>query len=426
MKNKIFILFLISNLSFAGTVKAQTVPPYVPTAGLLGWYPFNGNANDESGNGHHSTTYNGPVSSADRFGNKQSSYLLDGIDDYIKTNESFYNSSLPHTVSLWWKTTDSTKVDQAFWNTEPHTIEVFSFNSWFHPGQQKIDYCLGDGNWGQWLVTCPGTPITVKNFNNWHHFVMVRSNTNWKFYDNGVLVQTVTFANNTGNTIAKLWFGAIFHDNYSEHYFKGNLDDIGIWNRALTETEISSIYNACTLSISTQPLNQNVALGSTVHFIVASSEALSTYQWQTDLGLGFQNLSNAGQYSGVTTNTLTVSGVTINNNGQLFRCIVAAGTCKDTTSVAKLTVMSNVGIEEGTGSNHFRVYPNPTNNTIHIEISEELIGTTYTISDQLGKIIMVDKLHAENTIVDFGKLAKGIYTLRLDAIPKHAFKVIKN
>ncbi|MFN9496226.1 MAG: hypothetical protein ACK570_08680, partial [Bacteroidota bacterium] len=55
---------------------AQTVPAYVPTDGLVGWWPFNGNANDESGNENNGVV-NGPILSPDRFGISNSSYLFD-------------------------------------------------------------------------------------------------------------------------------------------------------------------------------------------------------------------------------------------------------------------------------------------------------------------------------------------------------------
>ena len=48
MKNLVAVLFAMLNL-----IAFSQTPSYVPTNGLVGWYPFNGNANDESGNGHH-------------------------------------------------------------------------------------------------------------------------------------------------------------------------------------------------------------------------------------------------------------------------------------------------------------------------------------------------------------------------------------
>ena len=68
------------------------VPSNVPTSGLLAYYPFNGNANDESGNGNNGTV-NEAILSADRNGNANSSYSFDGDNDYITTN------FVPHTTN---------------------------------------------------------------------------------------------------------------------------------------------------------------------------------------------------------------------------------------------------------------------------------------------------------------------------------------
>ena len=54
--------------------------------GLVAYYPFNGNANDESGNGHHGTV-NGATLAEDRFGEDNRSYSFDGENDYI--NQGF-------------------------------------------------------------------------------------------------------------------------------------------------------------------------------------------------------------------------------------------------------------------------------------------------------------------------------------------------
>ena len=65
MKHKLQLLICFLLLSFGAF--AQTIPSYVPTNGLVGWWPFNGNANDESGNGNHGTV-NGAALTSDRFG----------------------------------------------------------------------------------------------------------------------------------------------------------------------------------------------------------------------------------------------------------------------------------------------------------------------------------------------------------------------
>jgi hypothetical protein len=54
----------------------------VPTNGLVAWYPFTGNADDHSGNGFHGTVM-GASLTEDRFGNAESAYDFDGLNDYI-------------------------------------------------------------------------------------------------------------------------------------------------------------------------------------------------------------------------------------------------------------------------------------------------------------------------------------------------------
>jgi hypothetical protein len=69
-----FYFLLILAIVCASDVIAQNIPSYVPKDGLVGWWPFNGNANDESGNGNHGTPLNISFST-DRFGNINSAKI---------------------------------------------------------------------------------------------------------------------------------------------------------------------------------------------------------------------------------------------------------------------------------------------------------------------------------------------------------------
>jgi len=74
----------ITTLLITSSLVAQ-IPSYVPTNGLVGYWPFNGNANDESGNGNHGTV-NGATLTTDRNGNANSAFSFDGVDDWILAN----------------------------------------------------------------------------------------------------------------------------------------------------------------------------------------------------------------------------------------------------------------------------------------------------------------------------------------------------
>ena len=90
----LLITICISSVSFG------QVPSYVPTNGLVGWWGFNGNANDESGNGNNGTV-NGPTLTNDRFGNPNSAYDFDGsTGNHI---EIPFSSSLNSIQNAFWR-----------------------------------------------------------------------------------------------------------------------------------------------------------------------------------------------------------------------------------------------------------------------------------------------------------------------------------
>ena len=98
-KNYLFVLLAIL---FTMNVMAQNIPSYLPKDGLVGFWPFNGNANDESGNGNHGTV-NGATLTNDRNGVSNSAYNFDGLDDFISTNYSGILGSSSRSVSFWAK-----------------------------------------------------------------------------------------------------------------------------------------------------------------------------------------------------------------------------------------------------------------------------------------------------------------------------------
>ena len=100
MKKSLFTAFAVG-LGLTASLWAQ-VPSYVPTNGLVGWWPFNGNANDESGNGNNGTV-NGATLTTDRFGNADKAYSFDGVDDFINVGNpsGLFNNPYSYSQSAW-------------------------------------------------------------------------------------------------------------------------------------------------------------------------------------------------------------------------------------------------------------------------------------------------------------------------------------
>jgi hypothetical protein len=169
-------------------------------------------------------------------------------------------------------------------------------------------------------------------------------------------------------------------------------------------------YNCCTANpITTQPTDQTVNMGNDATFTFTDSLTAATYQWQLDAGTGYTNLSNAGQFSGTDTKTLTVSTVTMSNNNTNYRCLVTeSSSCMDTTDVANLTVSSGNSINEYDNA-AVKIYPNPTNGWVTLSLSNTTNGHVI-LTDVLGKEVLSKRFTSNEVQLNLKSLeSKGTY-----------------
>jgi hypothetical protein len=419
MKKITFILSITLTLS----AFAQ-VPNYVPTYGLVGWWPFNGNANDESGNGNNGTV-NGATLTTDRFGNINCAYSFNGSNNNIVLNS--INSSNGISFSYWVNSSISNSGIVLVQNNISNSSQT-AFSSDFGANNNNpfSDITVGhSGGNCSILGNLESISTSSLNYlNQWFNITgVIQSNGLTSLFINGNLIQSSNIGStylvcnsNTSLRIAGPWW------NNDGRYFSGFIDDIGIWNRALTPQEVAALFNGCQQSISVQPQSQMASFNDNVQFTAASSDPNATYQWQTNLGLGFQNLTDAGQYSGSSTNTLNVSNVTLSNNNQQFRCIIASGSCSDTSDVALLTVVNNVGLVEQNQMQLF-VYPNPTSSIITIENPQGLISS-FLVVDAQGREVHSGTLNITTTL-NLHAFPKGVYTILFENNALREMKVVK-
>ncbi len=416
MTMKKILLTVAVSIGLTASIMAQ-VPNYLPTNGLVGWWPFNGNANDESGNGNNGTI-TGATLTTDRFGVMNNAYNFDHISNYIDVGNPSSLDNNPNSYT------------QAGW------VYLVDYDNAYVFMSKRHDNTGND--WGTPVTTVNGTfiffaddafyqqaPLAETNqlsVGQWHHLAFVKNQNTYSIYVNGVLDGSMTDNHIMGGSSNNLIFGAQLE---WPEFFKGKLDDIGVWNRALDQTEIVALYNGCQLSVNTQPTNQIINVNNNAQFVVSSSDPSATYQWQTDLGVGFQNLNNVDQYIGTTNDTLTISNVTMSNNNQPFRCIISSVSCIDTSDVAVLIVNNNVGINETLQDNLFTVFPNPAQSVINVKADSKIVGEIYSIYDNSGRIVLTGKLYSENTTIELGNLSGGIYMLSVGENMKQTFKVIK-
>jgi len=199
----------------------------LPTYGLVAHYPFNGNANDISGFGNDGTVY-GPTLTTDRFGVSSRAYNFDGNFNYIEVP---YSSSLSFTTNLtivaWIKTSGSTGGICHQHNG--------SFDGNFVFGLQ------GEGNFRFGNSSNPFDSWSV-NDNLWHCVAGIYDDSNNKVYhyiDGALALTQDEFSSLPNNSISMI----IGDENYFAFPFTGIIDDIRIYNRALTGDEILALYN---------------------------------------------------------------------------------------------------------------------------------------------------------------------------------------
>ena len=178
-----------------------------------------------------------------------------------------------------------------------------------------------------------------------------------------------------------------------------------------------------TVDITTQPVDQNVVVGNNAQFTVVTSASNPTYQWQMDNGTGYMNLTNAGQYNGTDTDVLTISNVQLNQNNFMYRCVVISGNCETISSVARLTIQDNVGLDD-INKNIFNVYPNPTSNSFTIS-SDKVINSEFTILDSQGREVLKGSMNGQEHTIDISKLSKGVYSVVFNNTEYPVVSVIK-
>lgn len=215
--------------------------------GLVASYPFNGNANDASGNNHHGTLVNGITLTADRFGNANSAYHFDGIDDYIKIADDGAFSTPQFSMVVWFQS-ESNALQNLIAKRDYATLAGTGGAQY----QMFINYPPYPGI-GSNIVgnnsTC--NSITTSSYlntgnnvcsNKWICCVITFDGSRHKMYINGELKRDeLTGFTGLLSCKSELRFGNWFQAELIT--FKGVMDDIRWYNRALNKEEVDALFD---------------------------------------------------------------------------------------------------------------------------------------------------------------------------------------
>jgi hypothetical protein len=219
--------------TFGTTLKAAPSPPPNLNKGLVAWYPFNGNAKDESGN-QNDGKVKGAILSQNRHGNPNLAYRFDGKDDYI---------SAPHQPYLNFP---SGNLTISMWSTIQNRNAPIHF----------IGKDTGGGTRPKWIFIFRGGHLSFHvvppnnawyastNFRlpqvGWHHYLVTKNGSRYTIYVDGMSVsQSDGVPDLPTNNSAPLTIGQAEGGGW----VNGSIDDVRIYNRALSATEVKSLYD---------------------------------------------------------------------------------------------------------------------------------------------------------------------------------------
>jgi hypothetical protein len=429
---KILILFSLFFISLC-YVNGQ-----IPIDRLIGFWPFNGNANDLSINNNHGTI-NGATLVADRFGISSRAFHFDG-NDYI---------SIPHSTTLNMQDSLSFSV----W-VKPESLTgtrmIFGKSNY----STKTNYLLRvkPNGYIQWEYNgYTDTDSVPLQLNTWHHIVVTASGPGQIkriYIDNQLVKETLTSSGPFGLVTNPFTIG---YASYGSEYFIGVIDDIRMYNKVLSESEIDALFNescnsinsitetACdsytapdgviytTSGIKTAIIPNAVGCDSiiTINLTINSVDVSVT---QNGIILSANATADFYQWLDCNNGNSIISGETSQSftaiqNGS-YAVKVTQNGCTDTSACYAVTT---VGILENTFSNDIIVYPNPTDGIVKIDLGETLTEFSVSIMDVNGKLISQSTYQNTKMFELNLNVQSGIYLLTINSENKKAtIRLIKN
>ena len=231
-------IVIVVILTMAGNVQAAL------TDGLVAHYPFDGTAADASGNGNDGTA-NGPSLTNDRFGAADSAYLFDGVDDYIQIGDKFNDITLPFSITAWINKSGPDAVYGIFTSDDTASVGTGNYYGfWFRIYNGNVlNLGFGDGT-GSGLSDRRSKFSTSTIENDTWTFVaaVVRGPTDMDLYIDDA--DAGGYYQGTAGPMIHNTYDAVVgrKSRWGPEQFNGKIDDIRIYNRALSLTEVTELY----------------------------------------------------------------------------------------------------------------------------------------------------------------------------------------
>ncbi len=206
-------------------------------SGLVAYYPFDGNANDISGNGHHGTIHGNVTLTTGRKNDSNGAYQFPGqAMNYISVPNSSDLNNDSFTINAW-VYTDKNDYNKNYIVDKGRDINVGTYRL----GVDGVGACT------KYNGTNGASVKKIPEVNQWHMITGTVSGNKAKFYIDGKLVSESTLSDNFKcNTSDPLTIGMHYYNGCPSGWayaYYGKIDDLSIFNRALSAEEIAELYD---------------------------------------------------------------------------------------------------------------------------------------------------------------------------------------
>jgi len=256
---------------------------------------------------------------------------------------------------------------------------------------------------------------TSLSLDNWVYFTFAHnSSIGGKLYMNGILVASNTLSGAICNSTNSLYFGADNNKGVLWRFLNGKLDDIGIWNRALTQQEITTLYQGCSNPTVTLTGLNPYSLKTSSPISLVGNPSGGTYSGESVLGSTFTPANATLGKKTISYNYTTPEGCS-GSAVQTTIVVDSVGNVCSTYDTLKIKVHFTLGLYANT-TNTIKFYPNPTKEILFIDNGnyKAMSGYSIKIVSLTGAVVYNQPITSQQVQISMNEFgAKGLYIAQI-------------
>ena len=355
----------------------------IPNSGLIGYWPFSGNANDASGHGHNGIVANAKLTT-DKDNKANSAYSFSGNGTITVPYHKDFDFSKCKQYSYGCWIYNNTSGNQVYMGKDAPGCQNISFNI-----QQESTCIFTTGMHGS---SCWNTYTSNKSLgvNQWHHVLVSVDSLSLSIYIDGKFInknQMITPM--WGDYVSDIVFGAWSSYHGNERFVSGKIDDVVLYNRAITPSEVTALYEhgVC---------NKPLTVQDTAVFKICDAK--------------FQVISPKLYFVGTDTVKSKCGCDSIIN--RYIKYQYATDCCPSTTSsLESLTIKATTPV----GTVTINVYPNPTKDHVKVECLDYAKIENYQVRlvSSTSMILWSAVINQSSFEIDMTTIPQGVYLIEV-------------